>query len=150
MCIQGCARPVVLVKIIFVFVFTFEPSASLASLCQLRNTFVDNQAKPNRSTTVMAASTVTSFVDTGEKTNVSKVDKSSSASLVNSRGSQAPACERQPIFLLSADYSRREKYYRPSKSALLLSAGPCPRCMTSAGANRAVFFQQVLSDLLMS
>ncbi|XP_077543315.1 RUN and FYVE domain-containing protein 2-like isoform X4 [Haemaphysalis longicornis] len=68
----------------------------------------------------MAASTVTSFVDTGEKTNVSKVDKSSSASLVNSRGSQAPACERQPIFLLSADYSRREKYYRPNRDPVAI------------------------------
>ncbi|XP_077504435.1 RUN and FYVE domain-containing protein 2 isoform X5 [Amblyomma americanum] len=68
----------------------------------------------------MAASTVTSFVDTGEKTNVLKGDKSTSATSANSTSNQASASERHPIFLLSADYSRREKYYRANRDPVAI------------------------------
>ncbi|XP_037558978.1 RUN and FYVE domain-containing protein 2-like isoform X2 [Dermacentor silvarum] len=68
----------------------------------------------------MAASTVTSFVDTGEKTNVLKGDRSTSTIPVISTGGQASASERHPIFLLSADYSRREKYYRPNRDPVAI------------------------------
>ncbi|XP_037526375.1 RUN and FYVE domain-containing protein 2 isoform X2 [Rhipicephalus sanguineus] len=68
----------------------------------------------------MAASTVTSFVDTGEKTNILKGDRSTSTTPVISAGSQTFASERHPIFLLSADYSRREKYYRPNRDPVAI------------------------------
>ncbi|XP_065291876.1 RUN and FYVE domain-containing protein 2 isoform X2 [Dermacentor albipictus] len=68
----------------------------------------------------MAASTVTSFVDTGEKTNVVKGDRSTSTIPVISTGGHASANERHPIFLLSADYSRREKYYRPNRDPVAI------------------------------
>ncbi|XP_054918065.1 RUN and FYVE domain-containing protein 2-like isoform X2 [Dermacentor andersoni] len=68
----------------------------------------------------MAASTVTSFVDTGEKTNVVKGDRSTSTIPVISTGGHASASERHPIFLLSADYSRREKYYRPNRDPVAI------------------------------
>ncbi|XP_075734594.1 RUN and FYVE domain-containing protein 2 isoform X2 [Rhipicephalus microplus] len=68
----------------------------------------------------MAASTVSSFVDTGEKTNILKDDRSTSSTPVISTGSQAFASERHPIFLLSADYSRREKYYRPNRDPVAI------------------------------
>ncbi|KAL1440842.1 hypothetical protein MTO96_009140 [Rhipicephalus appendiculatus] len=68
----------------------------------------------------MAASTVSSFVDTGEKTNILKGDRSTSTTPVISTGSQAFASERHPIFLLSADYSRREKYYRPNRDPVAI------------------------------
>ncbi|KAK8770755.1 hypothetical protein V5799_012777, partial [Amblyomma americanum] len=88
------------------------------------------RAKANQATSVMAASTVTSFVDTGEKTNVLKGDKSTSATSANSTSNQASASERHPIFLLSADYSRREKYYRaterPDRCLVLPSFPPFP------------------------
>lgn len=63
----------------------------------------------------MAASTVGSFVDAGENSNVFKgvTSNNDSSERHNTRGRVAQ--ERFPVLLVSPEYHRREKNYKSSK-----------------------------------